>query len=106
MITLYKKELEDLKKYCQVKSLYQTTHFQKDSINECRGKYKGYLFGIKMCSYLISHKEHLNSVSLYNHVKVQRNNVYGADTKSGEYKNGLALALYDIQNYLADLKEE
>ena len=81
MITLYKKELEDLKKYCQIKSLYQTTHFQKETINECRGKYKGYLFGIKMCSYLISHKEDSNSVALYNHVKVQRNNINGSNPR-------------------------
>ena len=42
----------------------------KDIYNECRGKYKGYLFGIKLCSYLISHKEHLNSVKLYNHREI------------------------------------
>ncbi|NQY23785.1 MAG: hypothetical protein HRT41_07100 [Campylobacteraceae bacterium] len=56
-----------------------------------------------MCNYLISHKEHLNSVSLYNHVKVQRNNINGTNPRQEGFKSGLALALYDIQNYLADL---
>ena len=29
MISLYKKELEDIKKYCQIKSLQQTANYEK-----------------------------------------------------------------------------
>ena len=104
MINLIPHDIKKFKLYCQKKTLYQISSSNNESKELCRGRYKGYLYGVKICNYLLKKRIYITSTKVYLQIKTQRNNIMYTSTKTGDYLKGLTQSLYDLENYLSSLE--
>ena len=73
----------------------------KEHLQYFRGKYKGYLYGIKICNKMLKENISLKRYELYNQLKEQkRKAAYNCNIKGG-FAKGLEDFFYDPMNYIS-----
>ena len=96
-------EIKDIKNYCQnrcIKIVNENLN-NKEHLQYFRGKYKGYLYGIKICNKILKENISLKRYELYNHLKEQkRKSLYNCNIKGG-FATGLEDFFYDPMNYIS-----
>ena len=86
-----------LKDYCSNKCInivFEQQDKENNEKSELRGKYKGYLYGMKLFSGLLRMEQRVMNYEIYNHLKQHR--IHGT-TLWGEDK-----ALHDFMNLLCE----
>ena len=85
------------REYCSIKCInivFEQQGIEDDSKSKLRGKYKGYLYGMKLFNALLQRKKSIPNYEIYNHLK------YYKSWKSSIW--GENEAIFDLMNMLCD----
>ena len=95
--------IKDIINYCQsrcIKIVNEDLN-NKELLPYFRGKYKGYIYMIKVCNNILKQNTNLKRHELYNHLKEQkRTTMYNCKIRGG-FSTGLTECFYDLMNYIS-----
>ena len=95
--------IKDIRSYCQnrcIKIVNENLN-NKELLPYFRGKYKGYIYMIKVCNNILKQNTSLKRHELYNHLKEQkRTAMYNCKIRGG-FSTGLTECFYDLMNYIS-----
>lgn len=101
---LQRYQIQELKEFCKKKIFNIVSTIENKNKKEYRGRYKGYIYGIKLCSYFLSKKNYPSHRELYTHIKIQNTVIYNNFHEDTEYIEGIKFSIYDILGFLSEIK--
>ncbi len=98
-------QVKEIREYCQNRCIkIVNEHLEnKAHLAYFRGKYKTYLYMIKVCNTLLKKNIQLKRYELYNHLKTQQYKVKYDCTIPNGFGKGMIDSFYDLLNFISDI---
>lgn len=93
--------IKDLNHYCKHRCQHIIFNLHSEDVYYYKGQYKGYLYVIKLTSFMQKYKLQPEPKELYHLIKLQKNSMLGKYHKEPLYIKGILNALYDCLNYIS-----
>lgn len=93
--------LKDLNNYCKNRCQNIILDIDSTKIYYYRGRYKGYMYIIKLTHYLLLKNIKLRPNELYAFIKLQKNQIFNNYHKEQSFIQGILDSLYDCMNYIS-----
>lgn len=74
----------------------------KEILELNRGKYVGFLYGVKVSKFIRIRRKRINNINLYNHFKNQKNNQTYSDKKTHKFISGVDESMYELMRYCSE----